>query len=171
MNKILSLAIAVSLLAACESKKQLVSAGKYPTSKKVDQVDTISGVVVADPYRWLENDTTKETADWVTAENDVTNGYLKNIPFRDAIRKRLDDLQNYERFSAPVKHGEYYYFTKNTGLQNHNVVYRKKGENGAEEIFLDPNTFSADGTTALGGSSYTVDGSMVAILIQEGGSD
>jgi prolyl oligopeptidase len=171
MNKIISLTIAVAIMLSCSPKKEQVHADKYPTTKKVDQVDTISGVVVNDPYRWLENDTSKETAGWVKSENDVTFGYLKNIPFRDAIRKRLDEVQNYERLSAPVKHGEYYYFTKNSGLQNHNVVYRKKGENGTEEIFLDPNTFSADGTTALGGSSYTTDGSMVAILIQEGGSD
>jgi len=170
MNKIIILLVLVSAI-ACTPKNETVKAGKYPTAKKVDQVDTISGVVVNDPYRWLENDTSKETAEWVKSENDVTFGYLKNIPFRDAIRKRLDEVQNYERLSAPVKHGEYYYFTKNSGLQNHNVVYRKKGENGAEEIFLDPNTFSADGTTALGGSSYTNDGSMVALLIQEGGSD
>jgi len=170
MNKIIALLVLVSAI-ACTPKKETARAGKYPQTKKVDQVDTISGVVVNDPYRWLENDTSKETAEWVKAENDVTFGYLKNIPFRDAIRKRLDEVQNYERISAPVKHGEYYYFTKNTGLQNHNVVYRKKGEDGPEEIFLDPNTFSADGTTALGGSSYTKDGSMVALLIQEGGSD
>ncbi|MEJ0030984.1 MAG: prolyl oligopeptidase family serine peptidase [Bacteroidota bacterium] len=171
MKKILTLFALVAMLAACESKKEQATAGKYPTTKKVDQVDTLSGVVVNDPYRWLENDTTKETADWVAAENEVTQGYLKNIPFRDAIRKRLDVLQNYERLSAPVKHGEYYYYSKNSGLQNHNVLYRKLGESGTEEIFLDPNTFSKDGTTALGGTSYTTDGSMVALLIQEGGSD
>lgn len=165
---ILIICIAAS---ACQPQKEQATAGKYPTTKKVDQIDTVSGVVVSDPYRWLENDTSKETADWVTAENDVTFGYLKNIPFREAIRTRLDELQNYERFTAPVKHGEYYYFSKNTGLQNHNVVYRKKGEDGTEELFLDPNSFSADGTTALAGQFYTTDGSMVAILVQEGGSD
>ncbi|HMJ69682.1 MAG TPA: prolyl oligopeptidase family serine peptidase [Cyclobacteriaceae bacterium] len=173
MYKASLLILSVALLAGCGSKTgdQKTTAGAYPETKKVDQVDTLSGVVVDDPYRWLENDTSKETADWVSAENDVTFGYLKTIPFRDALRKRLDELQNYERLGAPVKHGEYYYYTKNTGLQNHNVIYRKKGENGAEELFLDPNTFSKDGTTALGGSAYTNDGSMVAILIQEGGSD
>jgi prolyl oligopeptidase len=171
MKKIIALTLVIGLVCACEQKKEQASAGAYPSTKKVDQVDTVSGVVINDPYRWLENDTSKETAQWVSAENDVTSGYLKNIPFRDAIRKRLDDLQNYERFSAPVKQGEYYYYTKNSGLQNQNVIYRKKGENGTEEIFLDPNTFSKDGTTALGGTSYTNDGSMVAILIQEGGSD
>lgn len=173
MKRLIPIMVITTLVVACQPKQEqtTASAGKYPETKKVTQVDTISGVVVEDPYRWLENDTSKETASWVTSENDVTFGYLKNIPFRDAIRSRLDELQNYERFSAPTKYGEYYYFSKNTGLQNQNVVYRKKGEDGAEEIFLDPNTFSTDGTTALGGSSYTTDGSMVAILIQEGGSD
>jgi prolyl oligopeptidase len=173
MYKSIAFLTIAALATACGSKtdEQKTTAGAYPETMKVDQVDTLSGVVVADPYRWLENDTTKETADWVSAENDVTFGYLKTIPFRAAIRTRLDELQNYERLGAPVKHGEFYYYTKNTGLQNHNVIYRKKGENGTEEIFLDPNTFSADGTTALGGSAYTNDGSMVAILIQEGGSD
>lgn len=171
MKRIATLLAIAAIAVSCGSKKEQVAASTYPATKKVDQIDTISGVVVNDPYRWLENDTSKETADWVAAENDVTFGYLKNIPFRDAIRKRLDELQNYERFTAPAKHGEYYYFSKNTGLQNHYVVYRKKGENGPEEVFLDPNTFSADGTTALGGTSFTSDGSLVAVLIQEGGSD
>jgi prolyl oligopeptidase len=172
MRKTLSFLTIAAVVTACGSKtEQQSTVGPYPTTKKVNQVDTLSGVVVADPYRWLENDTARETSDWIAAENEVTFGYLKSIPFRDAIRERLGELQNYERFTAPVKHGEYFYYSKNTGLQNQNVVYRKKGEGGTEEIFLDPNTFSADGTTALAGSSYTQDGSLVAILIQEGGSD
>ncbi|HEX8060242.1 MAG TPA: prolyl oligopeptidase family serine peptidase, partial [Cyclobacteriaceae bacterium] len=171
MKKVYTFIAAVAVMASCSPKKEQATAGKYPATKKVDQVDTLSGVIVSDPYRWLENDTSTETADWVTKENEVTQGYLKNISFHDAIRKRLGELQNYERLSAPSKHGEYYYYSKNSGLQNQNVVYRKKGETGAEEVFIDPNTFSADGTTALGGTSYTTDGSMVALLIQEGGSD
>jgi prolyl oligopeptidase len=171
MKKLCTLIAAIAVIASCSPKKEQVSVGKYPTAKKTDQVDTLSGVVVNDPYRWLENDTSAETADWVGKENEVTTGYLRNIPFRDAIRARLGELQNYERLSAPTKHGQFYYYTRNSGLQNQNVVYRKNGENGAEEVFLDPNTFSTDGTTALGGTSYTTDGSMIAILIQEGGSD
>lgn len=160
----------ISLAVAC-SKPEKKTVSKYPITKKGEVVDTLFGTAVADPYRWLENDTTKETADWVKAQNDVTFGYLKNISFRDAIRKRLDEVQNYERLSAPHREGEYFYYSKNSGLQNHNVQYRKKGENGTEEVFLDPNTFSADGTTALGGMFFSKDGSLVAILIQEGGSD
>ncbi|MFN7327889.1 MAG: S9 family peptidase, partial [Bacteroidota bacterium] len=146
MKKLIILAL---VIAACsQPKKSDVS--KYPVTEKGNVVDTLFGVPVADPYRWLENDTTQQTANWVTAQNDVTFGYLKNIPFRDAIRKRLDEVQNYERLSAPYREGDYIYYSKNSGLQNHNVQYRKKGENGAEEVFLDPNTFSKDGTTALG---------------------
>ena len=160
----------ISLAVAC-SKPEKKTVSKYPITNKGEVVDTLFDTAVADPYRWLENDTTKETADWVKAQNDVTFGYLKNISFRDAIRKRLDEVQNYERLSAPHREGEYFYYSKNSGLQNHNVQYRKKGENGTEEVFLDPNTFSADGTTALGGMFFSKDGSLVAILIQEGGSD
>ena len=148
-----------------------MAVGPYPPTNKVDTVDTYFGVEVKDPFRWLENDTTKETAGWIAAQNDVTFSYLKNIPFRDAVRKRLDELQNYERVSAPHREGDYYYYSRNTGLQNHNVQYRKKGLEGAEEVFLDPNAFSKDGTTALGGMSFSRDGSLIAVLIQTGGSD
>jgi prolyl oligopeptidase len=170
MTKITLFAAIISLAFAC-SKPETKTVSKYPITNKGEVVDTLFGTAVADPYRWLENDTTKETADWVKAQNDVTFGYLKNISFRDVIRKRLDEVQNYERLSAPHREGEYFYYSKNSGLQNHNVQYRKKGVNGTEEVFLDPNTFSADGTTALGGMFFSKDGSLVAILIQEGGSD
>jgi prolyl oligopeptidase len=171
MYKHVFIPIALVTLIACGSKKDKSIVSNYPPTKKVNQVDTISGVVVNDPYRWLENDTVTETKDWVKAQNEITFGYLNSIPFRDALRKRLDELQNYERLSAPVKQGEYYYYTRNTGLQNQNVYYRKKGIDGAEELFLDPNTFSKDGTTALASTFFTSDGSMIALLIQEAGSD
>jgi prolyl oligopeptidase len=171
MKRIASALVLSVLLLACSTKKEEAPVSNYPLTKKGDVVDTIFGTAVADPYRWLENDTTRETAAWVTSQNDVTFGYLKNIPFRDAIRKRLDEIQNYERLTAPHREGEYYYYSKNSGLQNHNVQYRKKGENGAEEVFLDPNTFSKDGTTALGGISFSKDGSLITCLLQFGGSD
>lgn len=170
MHKSLALVVVVALLASCSPKSEQ-PASKYPTSTKSDHVDTIHGVAVADPYRWMEDDTAKATSDWVKSQNDVTFGYLKNISFRDAIRKRLDEIQNYERLSAPNKNGEYLYYSRNTGLQNHNVQYRKKGEDGTEELFLDPNSFSKDGTTALAGMSFSKDGSLLTVLIQEGGSD
>ncbi len=170
--KSISLVFAGSLLIlSCSTKPEQKTVSKYPSTEKDGTVDTLFGTPVADPYRWLESDTSRKTAAWVSAENEVTFAYLKSIPFREDIRKRLDEVQNYERLSAPHKEGDYYYYSKNSGLQNHNVQYRKKGENGTEEVFLDPNTFSKDGTTALAGMSFTNDGSLVALLIQEGGSD
>ena len=144
--------------------------GKYPETKTVDQVDDFFGTKVSDPYRWLENDTSEETKDWVKRENAVTNAYMAQIPFRDAIKKRLTELWNYEKFSAPFKEGNYTYFYKNNGLQNQSVLYRQQGEQ-QPEVFLDPNTFSADGTTALAGIDFTKDGSLCAYQISEGGSD
>jgi prolyl oligopeptidase len=156
---------------ACSTKKEETTSMKYPETKKVDTVDTYFGEQVADPYRWLENDTAKETGEWVKAQNDITFGYLEKIPYRETIKKRLEQVYNYERLGAPFKEGEWYYFYKNDGLQNHSVLYRKKGENGTPEVFLDPNTFSKDGTTGLSGVFFTKDGSMAAYLISEGGSD
>lgn len=156
---------------ACSTKKEETTSMKYPETKKVDTVDTYFGEQVADPYRWLEDDTAKETGAWVKAQNDVTFGYLEKIPYRETIKKRLEQVYNYERLGAPFKEGEWYYFYKNDGLQNHSVLYRKKGENGTPEVFLDPNTFSKDGTTGLSGVYFTKDGAMAAYLISEGGSD
>ncbi len=153
----------------CAPKKE--NTGQYPVTNKVDSVDTYFGEKVPDPYRWLENDTTKETADWVKSENEVTFAYLKSIPYRDKIKKRLEAIYNYERLSAPFNEGGYSYFYKNSGLQNHDVLFRKKGKDGTPEVFLDPNAFSLDGTTKLAGISFTRDGSLAAYLISEGGSD
>jgi len=156
---------------ACSTKKEETTSMKYPETKKVDTVDTYFGEQVADPYRWLEDDTAKETGAWVKAQNDITFGYLEKIPYRETVKKRLEQVYNYERLGAPFKEGEWYYFYKNDGLQNHSVLYRKKGENGTPEVFLDPNTFSKDGTTGLSGVYFTKDGAMAAYLISEGGSD
>jgi prolyl oligopeptidase len=166
-----SLFLTLIIIISCSRKEVEKESLIYPVSKKVDTVDVYFGTSVPDPYRWLENDSARETAEWVSAQNEVTFGYLKNISFREAVRKRLDEVQNYERISAPQKNGDYYYYSKNSGLQNHNVQYRKKGEEGVEELFLDPNTFSADGTTSLAGMFFSKDGSLLTILIQEGGSD
>ncbi len=143
---------------------------KYPKTKKTNTVDTYFGTEVQDPYRWLEDDRSAETEAWVKAENQVTFSYLDKIPYRDKLKKRLEQLWNYEKFSAPFKRGDYTYFYKNDGLQNQNVLYRQKGEENPE-VFLDPNTFSEDGTTSLGSVSFTKDGSKVAYAISEGGSD
>jgi prolyl oligopeptidase len=144
--------------------------GKYPDTKTVDQTDDFFGTKVSDPYRWLENDTAADTKDWVRRENEVTNAYLAQIPYRDAIKNRLTELWNYEKYSAPFKEGEYTYFYKNDGLQNQSVLYRQKVEQ-QPEVFLDPNQFSADGTTSLAGIDFTKDGSLCAYEISEGGSD
>lgn len=150
-------------------KPEVIS--KYPVSAKVDTVDTYFGVEVPDPYRWMENDTAEQTADWVKAQNEVTFGFLDKIPYRAEIKKRLEALNNYEKLGAPFKKGEYIYFYKNDGLQNHYVLYRKKGEQGETEVFLDPNSFSKDGTTRLAGVSFSKDGSRVAYQISKGGAD
>ncbi len=142
----------------------------YPTTQKGNTTDTYFGTTVPDPYRWLEDDRSAETAAWVKAENEVTFNYLEQIPFRESIKKRMEQLWNYERVSAPFKEGDYTYYYKNDGLQNQSVLYRKD-KNDKEEVFLDPNTFSKDGTTSLGGVSFTKDGSLCAYSISEGGSD
>ncbi len=144
--------------------------GEYPVTKTVSQTDDFFGTTVHDPYRWLEDDIADDTREWVQQENDVTNAYLSKIPYRDAIKKRLTDLWNYEKFSAPFREGADTYFYKNDGLQNQSVLYREK-EGLQPEVFLDPNTFSADGTTSLSGIDFTKDGSLAAYQLSEGGSD
>ncbi|HOP58623.1 MAG TPA: prolyl oligopeptidase family serine peptidase [Bacteroidales bacterium] len=143
---------------------------KYPDTRKGDVVDTIFGVPVADPYRWLEDDMSEETEEWVKARNNITFGYLDKIPYRDQIRERLMEIWNYEKFSIPFREGDYIYFAKNDGLQNQYVYYRQK-EGGDPELFLDPNSFSADGTTSLAEMGFSKDGSRLAYSISEGGSD
>ncbi len=142
----------------------------YPATKKVDTVNTYFGTTVPDPYRWLEDDRAADTKAWVQAENKVTQAYLSQIPYRDAMHKRLEQLWNYEKYSAPFKEGKYTYFYKNDGLQSQSVLWRQIGD-GTPEVFLDPNKFSADGTTSLQGISFTKDGSMAAYQLSEGGSD
>lgn len=143
---------------------------QYPQTKKGGTVDEYFGTKVNDPYRWLEDDRSAETAAWVKAENEVTYDYLAKIPFRNQLKERLEKLWNYEKIGAPSVEGKYTYYSKNNGLQNQSVLYRKDAA-GKEEVFLDPNTFSKDGTTSLGGLDFSKDGSKVAYAISEGGSD
>ncbi len=142
----------------------------YPKTKKVDVTDSYFGTPVNDPYRWLEDDRAEDTKAWVEEENRVTQAYLAKIPFRNDIKKRLETLWNYEKFTAPFKEGSYTYFYKNDGLQNQYVLYRQK-DKGTAEVFLDPNKFSRDATTSLAGIEFTKDGSMAAYQLSEGGSD
>lgn len=179
MNKIIFPLIALALVACNDSKKekeentQKEIALNYPETKKVDTVTNYFGTEVKDPYRWLEDDESTETEAWVKAENKVTFDYLNQIPYRDSLKERLSKLWNYEKVSAPYKEGDYTYFSKNNGLQNQYVIYRyKTGEDpSTAEIFLDPNKFSEDGTTSLGGMSFSEDGKTLAYAISEGGSD
>ena len=163
--------MAVLSLFACKTETDNNTiALEYPETKKVDTITDYFGTEVRDPYRWLEDDRSDETAEWVKTQNNATYGYLENIPYRDQLKGRLEKLLNYERISAPFKEGNYTYFSKNDGLQNHSVFYRKKGE-GDAEVFLDPNKFSEDGTTSLAGMSFSKNGKLLAYSISEGGSD
>ncbi len=142
----------------------------YPLTAKGETVDLYFDTKVSDPYRWLEDDKSAETAAWVKEQNKVTYDYLSKIPFREALKSRLEKLWNYEKITAPFKEGNFIYYYKNNGLQNQSVLYRKNAK-GKEEVFLDPNTFSRLGTTSLGGVDFSKDGSKVAYSISEGGSD
>ncbi len=142
----------------------------YPVTQKGNVVDEYFGEQVADPYRWLEDDRSEETATWVKEQNKLTFNYLSKIPYRAQIKKNITELWNYEKVSAPFTEGKYQYFYKNDGLQNQAVVYRQKAGQAAE-VFLDPNTFSDDGTTSLAQLSFSKDGSIAAYAISEAGSD
>ncbi len=172
MKKLLFFLLTITLIISCKTdqKAEPTMAMTYPKTKKVDTVTTYFDTKVKDPYRWLEDDMSDETAEWVQTQNKVTFGYLDKIPYREELKNRLEKLWNYEKFSAPFKEGDYTYFYKNDGLQNQYVVYRQK-ENEEPEIFLDPNTFSEDGTTSLSGLTFSKDGNIAAYSISEGGSD
>lgn len=142
---------------------------EYPTTEKKPVIDTYFGVEVVDNYRWLEDDRSEETAKWVEEQNKVTFGFLKQIPLRNQLKDRLEKVWNYEKLSAPFKRGDYTYFYKNDGLQNQYVIYRQK--DGVSDLFIDPNTFSDDGTISLTSLSFSHDGSLAAYSISEGGSD
>ena len=144
---------------------------KYPKTEKDNTVDNYFGTVVADPYRWLENDTSRQTAAWVEAENRVTNAYLQKIPFRQKLLKRLTELSNYDKESAPVKHNGKWYFARHTGLQNQSVIYVMDELGGTPRVFLDPNTLSTDGTVALKGIYHSHNGRWAAYSISRSGSD
>ena len=163
-NTILIMALATSMVSLGQTQL------KYPKTQKGEVIDVYFDTKVADPYRWLEDDRSIETGNWVKAQNEVTYDYLSKIPFRNDLKSRLEQLWNYEKISAPFKEGSFTYYYKNNGLQNQSVLYRKDA-NGVESVFLDPNTFSKDGTSSLGGVNFSEDGSIVAYSISEGGSD
>ncbi len=160
--------LAIVISSVCAGEKL-----KYPETKKVDQVDELHGVKVQDPYRWLEDDVrqSKEVAEWVAAENAITSAYLAAIPQRDAIKKRLTELWNYEKFGAPFKAGGRYFYFKNDGLQNQSVLYKLESLNAEPVVLIDPNQWSKDGTVALGSTSFSDDGRFAAYSVAEAGSD
>lgn len=144
---------------------------QYPQTRKATQVDDYKGTKVDDPYRWLEDDRSAETAEWVKAQNKVSFGYLEQIPFRNQVKQRLEKIFNYPKFGAPFRRGEWYYFSKNDGLQNQSVQYRQKGLDGTPEVVIDPNKLSADGTTRLTIFNISKDGRYAAYGLSKGGSD
>lgn len=171
MKKVLLIGV-VGLIFGCKSNEvKKITMLPYPETKKVEVVDDYFGAKITDPYRWLENDTTAETAAWVESQNNVTQNYLSQIPFRDKLKNRLTEIWNYEKFSAPYRKGEHYFYSKNDGLQNQSVIYYKKGLEGEEKIFLDPNKLSTDGTVALGGLYFSNDYKHAAYTISRSGSD
>ena len=146
---------------------------RYPETRRTDQVDVYHGTRVPDPYRWLEDDVRRapEVAEWVAAENKVTDAYLKAIPQREAIRKRLTELWNYPKYNAPHKEGGRYFFSKNDGLQNQFVLYTMESLAGTPRVLIDPNKWSKDGTVALAGLAFSDDGKYLAYGVAEAGSD
>ena len=159
------------LLIGCSQSESLEDIKiTYPETRMGDVVDTYFGVEVPDPYRWLEDDLSNETGDWVKAQNEVTAGYLTQIPYRAELKERLENLWDYEKETEPFREGNFTYFYRNNGLQDQYVIYRRNST-GKEELFLNPNTFSEDGTTSLSALSFSRSGSIAAYSISEGGSD
>jgi len=143
----------------------------YPPSRRADTIEVLHDITVADPYRWLEDLTTEETQDWITAQNTLTAAYLARIPQRDALRQRLTELWNYERYGIPFRQGDRYFFTRNDGLQNQAVLYWTAALTAEPQVLLDPNRLSADGTVALSGYAVSQDGSLLAYGLSASGSD
>ncbi|MEP6765792.1 MAG: S9 family peptidase, partial [Gemmatimonadaceae bacterium] len=144
---------------------------EYPSTALEDATDLYGERLIADPYRWLENDRSEAAANWVNQQNSITFGYLDRLPFREAFRNRISELLNYPRISAPEQKGRWLLFSKNDGLQNQAVIYIQDGENGTPEVLLDPNHMSVDGTTRIGALVFNGDGSRIAYTVSKAGSD
>ncbi|MES2779146.1 MAG: S9 family peptidase, partial [Bacteroidota bacterium] len=165
-----------SLLVAMASGDTLMAQQKnetlpYPDARKGSFTDEYFGRKVNDPYRWLENDTAAEVESWVQKENKITHAYLEHIPFRNRIKQRLTEIWNFPKYSSPFKEGEWYYFFKNSGLENQSILYRQKGLNGEPEMFLNPNKLSEDGTASLASITFSKDHKYCAVGIAQSGSD
>ena len=171
MKKIGFVMVGLGLIAGLCGCNQESGKIKYPVAEKQDVKDSYFGTEVADPYRWLEDDTTQAVGAWVESQNKITQDYLSRIPFREQLRQRLTELTDYEKIGAPFKkHGKYYYY-KNDGLQNQSVLYVKESLEGEASVLLDPNKLSNDGTVALSGISFSNDGKFMAYTISRSGSD
>jgi len=169
MKKTLLLMVVIALFAMNGCKQKLTV--KYPETRKVDTVYDYFGTKVPDPYRWLENDTAADVAEWVKAENEVTFDYLSKIPFRDSLHAQLTRIWNYPKYGVPFREGPWYFYYKNDGLQNQSVLYVKKGIDGTPKVLLDPNKLSEDGTIAMAGISASHGGKYLAYSIARSGSD
>lgn len=161
------------VFAANDSRSQNPSSAQmpYPKTRTVDVVDDYHGRKVNDPYRWLEDTESKETADWVAAQNEVTDAYLQNLPSREPMRKRLEKLWNYERFGLPRRKGDTYFYSHNDGLQDQSIFYKASSLDAEREVLIDPNELSEDGTVALAGTALSEDGKLIAYGLADGGSD
>lgn len=171
MKNIIGIGSLLFIIACAKQEQKNIQMEAYPESKKENITDNYFGTTIADPYRWLENDTAKDVEAWVSAQNKVTQHYLSQIPFRDKIKNRLTEIWNFPKYSAPFKEGDFYYFSKNDGLQNQSVLYRQKGLNGEAEVFLDPNKLSDDGTVSLASLTFSKDHQYCAVGIAKSGSD
>ena len=165
MNRLIIFSL-LTIILSCQNTNNL----KYPTTEKRVVIDSYFGTDIQDPYRWLEDDLSEETMDWVNNQNKTTFNYLNSIPYKRNNKKRLEQIWNYEKRTSPFNEGDYTYYYKNNGLQNQYVVYRKK-DSEDEEVFLDPNSFSEDGTISLTGLDFSKNENLVSYSISEGGSD
>ena len=172
LNKIAPFIILVTLI-SCSSENSTNDSAKmnYPLTRKTDSVDVYFGTKIADPYRWLEDDRSSETGEWVKAQNKVTFDYLATIPFRGRVKERLTKIWNFTKVSTPFKKGKNYFFYKNDGIQNQSVLYVQEGLAGKAKLLLDPNALAADGTVSLGGMGISKNGKYLAYSINRAGSD
>ena len=173
MKRLIICFLVLVLALSCRNSTKLyeITSVKYPYTKKAEVSDNYFGTVVSDPYRWLENDTANDVGQWVKEQNSVTFGFLEKIPFRAQIKTRLEEIYNYARISSPVKIGDYYLYYKNDGLQNQAVIYIKKGADGKEEVFIDPNKLSENGTVSITLTSFSRDRKYIGYLRSASGSD
>ncbi|MEM6396220.1 MAG: prolyl oligopeptidase family serine peptidase [Bacteroidota bacterium] len=180
INHLLLFTVLIAMMSSCEQEPKTTQNNEvkypkievtYPETEKQEVVDNYHGTAVADPYRWLEDDRSEETGSWVAAQNEATFGYLEQIPFREQMERRLTELVNYARTSSPFRVGEYYFFSKNDGLQNQSVIFYQEGIDGEPKVFIDPNQLNAEGTTSIGLMGADKSNRYMAYSRSEAGSD